>query len=457
MQFAVEAIPALLHISIFLFLIGLVISLFATHHTVAYITLFATAVFSLVYTAITVMPVIYHDSPYTTPFSAPAWYISRMTAVAVLNAFDWVVNFLRQCKGWSASSGSAARNMMAFSPPRGDNDNDQSHRLLLSMSMTEDIYQTAKRPDPQRDSNALGWTLDQLLEDDELVNFAAGIPGFIKSIEVKESVTILKNALSASRLYPNLDRRIVTLLFRAFNSKILTESVRERHVKTCLEALYYFPHAIEDILKRVAELEDIGQQWTVKILSPVVESVESWLVAERLSRDSDTISPIKPAVKIVGQCMMAVIASRPPPKEQSLLILMRHLRIDVDVLSQYLDPFDSLLLKNLNHFLENTAKKVITDLEKQDQINIVLLTTDLLVKRLKFEHAAHELRNEFTTLRTWFKHRAERGDGKAKENATKLLHSLESLDRVDTDPSQPDSQSPNDEYIAIPMAQDDIP
>jgi len=104
----VEAIPALLHISVFLFLAGLIISLFTINHTVAYVILSAIVVFSLVYTAITMMPVIYHDSPYTSPFSTPAWYVSRKTAVAVLKAFDSVANFLKEFKGAFARWGSAA-------------------------------------------------------------------------------------------------------------------------------------------------------------------------------------------------------------------------------------------------------------------------------------------------------------------------------------------------------------
>ncbi|KAI9462743.1 hypothetical protein F5148DRAFT_949117, partial [Russula earlei] len=66
---AVEAIPALLHVSVFLFLAGLVVSAFNIHHTVAYTVLASTAVCALVYLVITVLPAIYHDSPYTSPFS----------------------------------------------------------------------------------------------------------------------------------------------------------------------------------------------------------------------------------------------------------------------------------------------------------------------------------------------------------------------------------------------------
>ena len=437
MHVTVEAIPALLHISVFLFLTGLVISLFTIHHTVAYITFSAIVVFALAYTAITVMPVIYHDSPYTSPFSTPAWYISRKTAVAVLDAADWVVNFLRQYKGKFARWRSATKNMAMPSVP----DKFSSYKPLLSTNMTRAVYEAAMRPNAQRDAQALGWTLDRLDEEGELVQFAAGIPGFSRSIKVKDSVAILEKAPEHCKMHRDLDQHITFLLIRALkpgllrDPKLLPESVREHRVKICLEALYYLPHAIENILERITE--DGDNPKVVGGLSPVVKSVESWLVAERLS--GATTSLVNPTVKIVGQCMAAVIASRPPPAEQSLSILMRHLKIDdPDVLNRYLDPFDSLLLKNLNHFLINTAQGVIDNADKQQHIDIVILTVRL-AKRLKFEHAAQELREQFERLRTWIQQHATGPPGKARENAEKLLSELSSLT---TDPPHPPPSVP---------------
>jgi len=68
----VEATLALLHVSVFLFLAGLIVSLLKIHHIIAYVVFAAMAVCSHVYAAITVIPVICHDSPYTSPFSAPS-------------------------------------------------------------------------------------------------------------------------------------------------------------------------------------------------------------------------------------------------------------------------------------------------------------------------------------------------------------------------------------------------
>ena len=143
----VEAIPALLHISIFLFLAGLVVSLFTIHHTIAYVVLAATAVFSLVYAAITVMPVICHDSSYTSPFSAPVWYLSRKTALAVVNTVDRAMDFLGKCSNFVYSRKS--RTMREKVPSN-----------LFSHDMTEAAHNAAKRAKTQLDARALGWTLD---------------------------------------------------------------------------------------------------------------------------------------------------------------------------------------------------------------------------------------------------------------------------------------------------------
>ncbi len=80
LAFAVEAIPALLHISMFLFLTGLVISLFAIHHTIAWVIFAATVACGIVYSAITIIPVFCHNSPYHSPFTALVWDIPRRTA-----------------------------------------------------------------------------------------------------------------------------------------------------------------------------------------------------------------------------------------------------------------------------------------------------------------------------------------------------------------------------------------
>ena len=430
---AVEALPALLHISVFLFLAGLVISLFTIHHTVAYITLSATVACILFYAAITVMPIVYHDSPYTSPLSTLVWCISRKITLAVLKAVDYVVDSLRQFKESFARLVTRWGPTKTPSPPPPQQQHKpcgkvSTYEPLLPGTITEAIYISALRPDSQRDARALGWTLDQLDEEGELVQFAAGIPGFSHSTEVKESVSTLEKTPMSSQLHCNLYLHITRLLIRAFkpgqlhDSKLLPESVRKQRVTICLEALYYLPHALEKLLQTIAS--NLDGRNVVRGLLPALLSVESWLFAERLSVANTSI--LDRGVKIGAQCMATVIASQPPPDEQSRSILMRHLRIEEPLLDRYLEPFDSLLLKNLNFFLINTAFDVISDENVQQHIDLVLVTVRL-AKRLKFEHAAPELRAQFERLRTRTQQYATELSGKAGDNAEKLLSELQSL------------------------------
>jgi hypothetical protein len=430
---AVESLPALLHISVFLFLGGLVISLFTIHHTVAYIILSATVVCLLFYAAITVMPIMYHDSPYTSPLSTLVWYISRKIALVVLDAADYVADSLGKFKEGFDRLRSPKKTSTTMTPPPSPGSPPRevsSYRLLLSGSITEAIYTSAMRPDSRRDARALGWTLDRLDEEGELIQFAAGIPGFSRSTEVEESVSILEMTPMSSQLHCALSEDITHLLMRAFkpgqlqDSKLLPESVRKERVAICLEALYYLPHAVQTLLQYIAS--ELHNPLVVLGLLPVVLSVESWLFAERLSKARTSI--LDRAVKIGAQCMATVIASQPPPDEQSRSILMRYLRIDEPLLNRYLEPFDSLLLKNLNFFLINTAEDVIRDENIQHHIDLVLPAVRL-AKRLKFKHAAQELRAEFERLRTLIQRYADATESseKTRDNAKRLLSELSSL------------------------------
>jgi hypothetical protein len=395
----VEAIPALLHISVFLFLAGLIVSLFAIHHTIAYVVLAATAVCSLVYATITVMPAICHDSPYTSPFSAPAWYIPRKTALAVVNTVYLLgkySNFVYNRKHRTMPS------LREKVPSR-----------RFSRDMTEAAHDAAKRAKNQLDARALGWTLDQLDEEGELVKFAAGIPGFSRSTRVEGAVSILKRAPEFSIHYKSLYRHIVLLLIRAskpellHDSKLLPESVRQQRTMVCLVALYYLPHAIESILHRMASKHT---RKVVAGFSPIFQSAESWMIAQRLSEPN---SRIDVGVTIGARCVATVIA-RQQPDEQMQPILMRHLKIE-----EPLENFDSALLKNLNQFLEDTALKFI-DMEDFSIIRWTLR----LVKRLELKHAAQELQDEFNKLLNKIYELVEQSSERASNNAKQLLDEL---------------------------------
>jgi hypothetical protein len=72
---AVEGLPAPLHLSAFLFFGGLAIFLFNIDHAVFGSVIWWIGLFSIVYGLITVMPIVRYDSPYHSPLSRSAWFL----------------------------------------------------------------------------------------------------------------------------------------------------------------------------------------------------------------------------------------------------------------------------------------------------------------------------------------------------------------------------------------------
>ncbi|KAI0266143.1 hypothetical protein BC834DRAFT_986312 [Gloeopeniophorella convolvens] len=73
MSQAVELIPTLLHISVFMFFSGLVVFLFTIFKTVAIIAAVFAGLSALTYVLLTIFPCIYPNCPYRTPLSDLCW------------------------------------------------------------------------------------------------------------------------------------------------------------------------------------------------------------------------------------------------------------------------------------------------------------------------------------------------------------------------------------------------
>ena len=72
---AVEGLPILLHVSLFLFFGGVAIFLFSVNREVFSYVIWWIGLFFLVYGLVTLLPIIRHDSPYHSPLSTPTWFL----------------------------------------------------------------------------------------------------------------------------------------------------------------------------------------------------------------------------------------------------------------------------------------------------------------------------------------------------------------------------------------------
>ena len=164
LPWAVETLPALIHVSLFLFFGGVVIFLFNINHSVFTCAIWWIGLFSMIYGWITLMPVFRHDSPYYTPLSSTAWSLHTFMAYALFTIFAITFGRLGSPQAWELF-----RNLSEH----------YSDKMLGGLwKATEDA---ALEQSLEIDLGILDWTIGALGEDDTLEKFYEVIPGFLNS------------------------------------------------------------------------------------------------------------------------------------------------------------------------------------------------------------------------------------------------------------------------------------
>ena len=87
---AVEGLPTLLHLSLFLFFGGLSIFLFNVDVEVFTYVVCWIGLFLIVYVLITLLPLIRYDSPYYTPLSKPVWFLKASILYVYVSVFCFI-------------------------------------------------------------------------------------------------------------------------------------------------------------------------------------------------------------------------------------------------------------------------------------------------------------------------------------------------------------------------------
>ena len=241
---AVEALPTLLHLSLFLFFGGLAIFLFNVDEEVFTCVVWWIGLFSTVYGLITVLPLIWHDSPYNTPPSKPAWFLyASMSYVIVL--------FIRTCYDIYGRS------------RRGGIWRDRIEEIwwnyrcwilegmetIVDGTVVDQYYQSSEIV-----FQILGWTLGALGDDDLLEKFFQVIPGLFNSKLVKDLETNFPETLFFTFWYALQD-----FMDRTLSSNLVQESVKSRRVDICKNIASIIPRPFASFPDRFSELYDQEQ------------------------------------------------------------------------------------------------------------------------------------------------------------------------------------------------------
>ena len=229
---AVEALPVLLHISLFLFFAGLSAFLFGVHRTIFKIVTAWMGVCALLYTSLSVFPITRKDSPYSTPLSGTFSFCLTGIRFLFFQKFPSFSKFIRE-------------QLHSPDPEEVYIDDYFSH----SMTMTAEEYALKLKPDI--DHGSLLRMFQTLDEDAEFEEFFEGLP------RLCDSETGKKLKLQTDFIVPNktkLSDALIGLMDRTLSSNLVKDFVKHRRMIIFTKAMESKSTSLLDpspILRRV--------------------------------------------------------------------------------------------------------------------------------------------------------------------------------------------------------------
>jgi hypothetical protein len=214
---AVEGLPALLHLSLFLFFGGLIIFLFNVDREVFTCVVSWIGVFSGVYGLITLLPLIRQDSPYYSPLSVPARFLYtsvQCVTFRILASITYSYGF------YDTSNRFVSLKYL--------------YRDWMLGGVERKAEEMASERSSKIDMDILGWTISALGDDDSLEKFIEAIPGFFNSKLVEDPPEHLSRELS-NRLYFALNG----FLRRTLSSNSVIDSVKLHRLDISLSAMNF--------------------------------------------------------------------------------------------------------------------------------------------------------------------------------------------------------------------------
>lgn len=358
LPWAVEALPTLLHLSLFIFFAGLLIFLFNVHYTVFTAVVWWIGFCTAIYGCVTLMPIFRHDSPYYAPLSSPAWLLINSAVFAVVQSLRWFDDLI-DCLDFTLRDRVIDLGRLSLS------------RAVEGMGKTAE--KTALEISSKIDARALKWTFDSLDEDNELERFFAGIPGFCISNMVSNPRALF--------IRPNkrgLSEALIGLIQRTLTSNLISQSGRRRRTLICTDAMHTAALRIDpSICQRIFDGEWDG----------LLKFVE---FGHFIRRDHYN----DPYQAYYSTCMVAAVIARVKKRDDRWSELaIGHLGVSAPIFQNYLAHGDSALLANLNHLLWHIIRVYFKHINLKD--------IDTLRKTLEFV-SKFNIRNTLPVLQCGF-------------------------------------------------------
>ena len=218
-RWAVEVLPTLQHLSLFLFFGELVIYLFNMDQEVFLCVVWWIGLFSTAYGLITLLPLIRHNSPYNSPLSQPTWFLYSSVKYVTVTVVSFIASWCGSRQTWI----------------RCDNLRDVYRGRMLGGVEKAAEEVTSKRSS-EIDVGILGWTSSALGDDVYLEKVFEAIPGFFNSMQVKD----LEKDFPLTQL-ETFWRALDRFMGRTLSANSIMESVKFRRINTCGEIVSMIP------------------------------------------------------------------------------------------------------------------------------------------------------------------------------------------------------------------------
>ena len=362
LPWAVEALPALLHLSLFLFFAGLAVFLFNTNHTVFSVAISWIGFCAGMYICITLMPMFRHDSPYYAPLSSSTWCLYVGVRFILFRILRWTAN--------RYSLGGSIWQRARYLP--------RTHRQRILRGVEKEFETTALNAPSEIDGRALMWTYETLDEDHELEHFFAGIPGFCSS-EVIDNPQSSLDSLRSEAVALGLNG----FLERTWSSNLVSETTKIRRLVICIRA-------IDAAFLSLAAYEILDEFYQYR--HALFQSIELGHSLINRGNNEDWKLPL-----FAQSIITCIVANVPVPQrnERWCSLTMHHLGISRHVLQGYLDHGDSVLLANLIHFTRQFVRNILmVNWERFPLFNIL----SRLRSKSNFQDALPWLRHDFCNL-----------------------------------------------------------
>ena len=305
----VNSMPTLLHLSIFLFIVGLIDFLFLTNKIVAFCVLGYISAFSFACLVFTALSTLYLDNPRRASLPELAWHMSLIIVLAILVSIVEIGGLLCVFLSfvWNRPRLRAPEHPCVLTTWRDALENQIRKRQRLSAGgLRQSVDLNAAAGQSSEDPSPVCQTLSALDQDQKIKNFCARIPGVFGSGAIPCTTSPILSSMEFRSDLSTSDPILGSCFHDLPNTcipgtSVLTEEARRNGLRASLKSLWYcgrayhrlgnsapLPHYVRDVFASPEMTSRIQNE--PDLTARVIGRCFASLIAKKLSSDANARS-----------------------------------------------------------------------------------------------------------------------------------------------------------------------